>query len=480
VANDFSAQIILGGITFNTYADDTTTANQRRFSQPDSRAASPRRPVTLENPTDDGETPVLGLLAPRSITLSGFCRVESATPTADLKVARERLMRALMILPSALATMQVFDPIATQADVYCAATAPKWEVMTCQGRRAVARFQAVLTAPDPRKYSQTSNSLLLGIGIAVPTPTASASPTGGTLSTSNLSYRVTAVSGGGETTASTPATASFAPLSTPGQPSLTLGLSGTLAPGAYGYRVAAVNASGETLASTEAVISVGGSGSVISITVAWAPVAGATGYNVYGRTIAGELKMTPTAIVGTSFVDNGSVTPSGALPSSNTTGTTTGSVTLAWSAISGATGYNVYGRTAGVELKMTPTPISALTFTDTGSVTPSGALPAGGFATTITNGGDYPMRPILTVIGPSTNPMILTIGSRALEIDVALTGSQTLVVDTGANKSVKINGVDRLDLLANNSQWPALAPGANAVTYSGGGTASLGYRDAYG
>ncbi len=476
--NDFSATVVLGGITYNTYADDAVTAAQRWFGCLDGWDAAPRRPVTLENITDDGEVPVTGFLSARPIVLSGVCRVESATPTADLKVARERFMRSLLILPSALATMLVNDPTATQADVYCAADPPKWEVMTCQGRRAAARFQAVLMAPDPRKYAQTATSVSLGAGISTPVPTISTATTGGTLGGATYGYRVSAVNGSGETVASAELTAALMPLSTPGQPTLTVGTTGTLAPGAYGYRVSATNAAGETLASTEAITAFGASGSIGSITVAWSPVTGATGYNVYGRTIGGELKIA-TGVVGTSFVDTGSVTPSGALPSSNTTGTTTGTVTVAWSAITGATGYNVYGRTPGGELKMTPSPIATLTFTDTGSVTPSGALPAGGFATTATNAGDYPTRPTLTVVGTATSPVTLSINGRVLKVNSAVPSGQTLTVDAAA-KTIVLNGVSRYDLLDNTSQWPFLLPGANAVVYTGGGTATLGYRAAYG
>lgn len=57
-------------------------------------------------------------------------------------------------------------------------------------------------------------------------------------------------------------------------------------------------------------------------------------------------------------------------------GTNTNVVTLTWPAVPGASGYNVYGRAAGVELKLTPAPLGAAAFTDTGAAVPSGALPA--------------------------------------------------------------------------------------------------------
>lgn len=68
-----------------------------------------------------------------------------------------------------------------------------------------------------------------------------------------------------------------------------------------------------------------------------------------------------------------------------TTGTTS-TVTIDWVAVPGASTYNVYGRTGGSELKMTPSPIAAVTFTDTGSVTPSGALPTATGAVSLKGG----------------------------------------------------------------------------------------------
>ena len=90
----------------------------------------------------------------------------------------------------------------------------------------------------------------------------------------------------------------------------------------YGYRVSAINATGETLASTTvSVTTAPGATGTVSITVGWDAVAGATGYKVYGRTAGGELLMATLLGAVLTFVDDGSVTPSGALPSSNTTAT---------------------------------------------------------------------------------------------------------------------------------------------------------------
>jgi hypothetical protein len=51
-------------------------------------------------------------------------------------------------------------------------------------------------------------------------------------------------------------------------------------------------------------------------------------------------------------------------------------ITLSWPAVAGATGYRIYGRSAAAELFLADVG-SALTFTDTGGLTPLGAMPTG-------------------------------------------------------------------------------------------------------
>lgn len=93
---------------------------------------------------------------------------------------------------------------------------------------------------------------------------------------------------------------------------------GTLAAGTYYYRVSAVNVYGETLASTETSLVLAVQGGV---NVNWTKVDGATGYKVYGRSTGAELLIATVGDVST-YLDNGSVTPNGALPSFNSTGKT--------------------------------------------------------------------------------------------------------------------------------------------------------------
>ena len=88
----------------------------------------------------------------------------------------------------------------------------------------------------------------------------------------------------------------------------------------YYYRVSALNDVGETLASTETSVLTGGGADNYQVALTWAPVNGATKYNVYGRTTGAEqLIATVTGDIVT-YADLGTIAPSGALPGANTTG----------------------------------------------------------------------------------------------------------------------------------------------------------------
>jgi hypothetical protein len=89
----------------------------------------------------------------------------------------------------------------------------------------------------------------------------------------------------------------------------------------YGYRVSAINSVGETLASSTVTTTTGNAaltGSNFN-RISWTRVLGATGYKVYGRTASSELLMA-TLTTANHYDDTGAVSPSGALPSTNTTG----------------------------------------------------------------------------------------------------------------------------------------------------------------
>ncbi len=103
----------------------------------------------------------------------------------------------------------------------------------------------------------------------------------------------------------------------------TAGTGGTLLDSThYFYRISAYNAVGETLACTEVDKSTAANAgaNTATITAVWGTVPGAAGYKVYGRTTGAE-QLIATVGQGTlSYMDTGSVSPSGALPAINTTG----------------------------------------------------------------------------------------------------------------------------------------------------------------
>ena len=106
-----------------------------------------------------------------------------------------------------------------------------------------------------------------------------------------------------------------AQLSTPVISSVT-GTTGTLAAGTWSYRVSATDAYGETLASTAVTVTLGAPGGAIST---WGAVTGAATYKVYRGVSGSELLLATVTAPTVTYTDNGSITPSGALPTLNTT-----------------------------------------------------------------------------------------------------------------------------------------------------------------
>jgi len=162
----------------------------------------------------------------------------------------------------------------------------------------------------------------------------------GTLTSGTYRYKLTAINAAGETGASNELSVVTEQVQTPVNATFTVG-AGTLAPGTYYYRISAINAVGETLASVEtslALVSTGG------VNVNWAAASGATGYKIYGRSTGAELLMATVGAVLT-WLDDGSGTPSGALPSGNTTN----GVQVNWDdPVEGvATSFKLYGRKDG-------------------------------------------------------------------------------------------------------------------------------------
>ncbi len=104
------------------------------------------------------------------------------------------------------------------------------------------------------------------------------------------------------------------------KPVITLQAFGTTGTTIYSYRVSALNSSGETLASDAVIISNGNStlSSNNFIRISWQPNSYASSFKVYGRTVNNELFI--ATVNNTYFDDFGNVTPSGNLPTKDTSG----------------------------------------------------------------------------------------------------------------------------------------------------------------
>lgn len=191
-------------------------------------------------------------------------------------------------------------------------------------------------------------------------PTFDAEP--GALATNTYGYKVAALNAWGESIASAEATQATVLLATP-VASYASEEAGTLAPGTYYYRVSAINAVGETLASTEIDHTLSGTG---GIKIDWPAVSGSTGYRVYGRATGAELLLEEIGAV-LEYTDDGSLTPSGALPTANDTS----GIEVNWVAVTGATGYRIYGRTAGdTSFLVDVSGQATVLWIDTGSASP--------------------------------------------------------------------------------------------------------------
>ncbi|SRR6267378_636765 len=100
---------------------------------------------------------------------------------------------------------------------------------------------------------------------------------------------------------------------------ITAATGGTVTDGLHTYRVSFTYPGGMESAASVAgsVTNAGGGLSINTIDVTNVIPTASTGWKVYGRTSGSELLMGTISLPTKTFVDNGSVTPAGALPSAN-------------------------------------------------------------------------------------------------------------------------------------------------------------------
>jgi hypothetical protein len=106
-------------------------------------------------------------------------------------------------------------------------------------------------------------------------------------------------------------------------------------------------------------------------------------------------------------------------------------------------------------------------------------------STAITNQGWATTNPVITIVGPVTNPTVGNITTNQyMTILTSLTNTDSLVIDLD-NKLVTLNGVSARNLVAGTSTWFAVPPGTSNFYFTGTNTtvglttASVVYRSAY-
>ena len=178
----------------------------------------------------------------------------------------------------------------------------------------------------------------------IPAPTQNSptlATTGGSLASNTYYYVVTALTADGETTVSNEV--SVTTIDAPVlSPTTTSTSGGTLSAATYFYVITAVTPSGETVASNER--SQVTTGTTSQVDLAWTAVTGATSYNVYRGTTSGGENVKYALGNVLLYTDTGSAGTAASPP------LTTSAVTLSWDLEAGATSYNVYrGTSAGAE-----------------------------------------------------------------------------------------------------------------------------------
>lgn len=312
-----------------------------------------------------------------------------------------------------------------------------------------------------------STEVSLAIAAALTTPVNAAfttATTGGTLAAGTYSYRVSATNAAGETLASTATTQTVAAaLAAPVLAAPTTATTGgTLAAATYYYKATAINAVGETIGSNE--VSIATTGTTSTVGLSWAAITGATGYKIYRATVAGGESTSPALVATldavTTYTDTGTAVSAGAVPATNTTATTTNTVTVNWGAVAGATGYKVYGRTDAGELLMASVG-AVTTWTDTGAVTPAGALPASNTTATNTNTVGLSWAAITGATGYKIYRATATGGQSTSPALVASVGAVTTYTDTGT--AVTAGAVPATGTTSEKAHWTAVAAVAGTM-----------------
>jgi hypothetical protein len=171
----------------------------------------------------------------------------------------------------------------------------------------------------------------------------------------------------------------------------------------YYYRVSAYNAVGETTAFTEVSKATSTTSATRGVSVVWAHSgSGATGFKIYGRSTGAEQLIATVGSGVRSYCDDGSLTPSGALPSKNLTGSSAIDGPLTLSGMNSATiGLNSSGNIEGANLytnlgliqDINPQQKTLLRGNVSGSTSPAVRIDSGGALTGSSNIVEFSHQP---------------------------------------------------------------------------------------
>ncbi|MDB5182188.1 MAG: exported protein of unknown function, partial [Candidatus Saccharibacteria bacterium] len=307
-----------------------------------------------------------------------------------------------------------------------------------------AGASVLLVDTSGQKVNINQSNLAIA-GLSAPgTPTFTAgSNSSGSLSGSSSTtyyYKVSAVNGSGESAGSTEASftgASFTPISAPGAATAALNATAGNLTGTYSYVVTFVTANGETTAGT-ASNSVTASAQTIDLSSIPLGPSGTTARKIYRTAAGGSTYMlnttindnTTTTLTADNVIDGSlGATP----PASNTARTNTNTLSVSFTAATGATSYKVYrGTSSGAENVYFTTTTSP--FSDTGAAGTAGtplSLASNGTITTTGTINTNVFTGSALTFGSAAAATISSATNQNLTLQAAGTGSLALLSGSG-------------------------------------------------
>lgn len=424
--------------------------------------------------TDAGTATAKAAAAATSATNAATSATNAAASATDANAAKTAAQTAANIATNAGTNIQAsIDAAALSAtNAANSATSASTSATTATNQATISSNNAAATASD-KTATATNVTAAQNARIAAESAQSAATTQANNAATSatNAATSATGAAASAQQAASSAAAAASSAASGGGSGG---GGVGTLPATTYYYVITATNANGETVKSNEQ--SVVASGSASTNSLSWVAVNGATGYKIYRGTVAGGENVFYSVGPITSFTDTGASSTPGTPPATNTTGmaapvqnaittvvggtlaeatyyyvvtalTAAGettksneasvatigansSVTVTWTAVPGATGYNIYRGTASGGQTGYYAVGAVTSFTDTGAAITAGSPPASNTAriptpvqsalsTSITGGTGLAASTAYSYVVTALNAQGETVKSNELTISTA-------------------------------------------------------------